>query len=164
MKFISTHRAWEAGRLRPSERASYKLGQSPLFLRWTALDSKSEKRSPMVTPFERVRKAGLATGHNKVSIAACMMNKSEIWPSQEPCRTPIELPTSELFRSNFHINQSAFVKANYDVEEMIRRTEEATEYYKQTFPSRSIKSFHHVNKRKANKECPHFKPMFFLRL
>ncbi len=30
--------------LRPSERASDKLGQSPLFLRWTALDPKSSKK------------------------------------------------------------------------------------------------------------------------
>ncbi len=43
MKFCSTQRAWGAGRLRSSERASDKLGQSPLFCAGTALNSKREK-------------------------------------------------------------------------------------------------------------------------
>jgi hypothetical protein len=41
--FAPRQGAWGAGRLRPPERAPDKLGESPLFLRWTALDSKSEK-------------------------------------------------------------------------------------------------------------------------
>ena len=39
--FAPRQGAWGAG-LRPHERAPDKLGQSPLFLRWTALDSKRE--------------------------------------------------------------------------------------------------------------------------
>jgi hypothetical protein len=50
MKFSSTHRAWGAGRLRPSDKASDKLGQFQLFFySWTALDySKSEKSLPLL--------------------------------------------------------------------------------------------------------------------
>ena len=41
--FAPRQGAWGAGRLRPPERAPDKLFKCPLFLRWTALDSKSEK-------------------------------------------------------------------------------------------------------------------------
>ena len=51
--------------------------------------------SPMVTPSVRVRNSGLGTGQFIVSIAACMMNRNSTGPSQEPCRTPIELSSSE---------------------------------------------------------------------
>mmetsp|Transcript_39565 Transcript_39565/g.77983 ORF Transcript_39565/g.77983 Transcript_39565/m.77983 type:complete len:345 (-) Transcript_39565:1632-2666(-) len=51
--------------------------------------------SPEVTPSTRVRNSGLATGHTMVSIAACMMNRKSTGPSHEPCRTPMELSTSE---------------------------------------------------------------------
>ncbi len=43
MKFCSMQWTWGAGRLRHSERAPNKFGESQLLLRWTALDSKVKK-------------------------------------------------------------------------------------------------------------------------
>ena len=61
------------------------------------------------------------------------MNKNKTGPSQEPCQSPIELSTSRIILTNFHIDQRVVVKANHDIGEMIRRIE-ATEYCKQGFP------------------------------
>jgi hypothetical protein len=41
---------------------------------WNDVSRFRNERSPMVTPSELVRKTGLAIGHVKASMAACVMN------------------------------------------------------------------------------------------
>jgi hypothetical protein len=60
-----------------------------------------------------------------------------------------------IILANLYIYQSVLVKANHDVDEMIRQTE-ATKYCKRSFLWPSLKGFHQVNKERLR-----FKPIFF---
>jgi hypothetical protein len=100
------------------------------------------ERSSIMAPFERVRKTGLATSHVKVSIAAYMVNTNKIGSSQLT-RT---LPNARTLHfsinlANIHIYKNVYVKANCNVDEIIRQTE-ATGCCKQSLPWHSIKGFH----------------------
>jgi predicted Abi (CAAX) family protease len=71
--------------------------------------------SPMATPFLQVQNYGFGSGHFIVSNAACVIKRKKTGNSHEPCRTPIELSSSESTETDLHLNRCVLGKSNYDI-------------------------------------------------